>query len=98
MARRDLTSVKALLPSVLAGISRRSGGARHLRPIWNEAVGEAIARCAEPISLEDGVLLISVSSESWARELARQEGELLERLRQRLGVGTVARLSFRTGS
>lgn len=97
MARRDFTLAKALFPSVLAGIARRSGSARHLRPVWDEAMGEAIARCTEPISLEGGVLLIEVTSAGWAAELAQREDDLLERLRSRLGGGTVERLSFRIG-
>jgi len=97
VAQRDFASLKQLLPSVLARVARESGQARALLPIWEEAVGINIARNARPISLEAGLLALEVSNAAWARDLALREPELLSRLNERLGSGTISRLTFRIG-
>ncbi len=89
VARRDFQSLKALLPDVLGKISRESGRARPLQPLWREAVGEAIARASTPVALEGGALVVSVTTPEWARELERQAGEIVSRLQQRLGKDVV---------
>ena len=53
--------------------------------VWADAVGAAIAAEAEPVSERDGVLTVRCSSATWAQELTLMEGELLSRLRERLG-------------
>lgn len=89
VARRDFQSLKSLLPDVLGKLSRESGRARHLQPLWREAVGEAIARASTPVALEGGTLVVLVTTPEWARELERQAGEIVARLQQRLGKGVV---------
>ena len=92
VARRDFQSLKALLPDVLGKLSRESGRARHLQPLWREAVGESIARASTPVALEGGTLVVSVVSPEWAKELERQAGEIVGRLQQRLGKDVVTSL------
>jgi predicted nucleic acid-binding Zn ribbon protein len=92
VARRDFQSLKALLPDVLGRLSRESGRARHLQPLWREAVGEAIARSSTPVALVDGTLVVSVTSAEWARELEHQAPEIVRRLQQHLGKGVVTAL------
>jgi predicted nucleic acid-binding Zn ribbon protein len=53
--------------------------------VWADAVGPAIAAEAEPVSERDGVLTVRCASATWASELSLMEGELLDRLRERLG-------------
>ncbi len=52
---------------------------------WPEAVGEAIAAVAEPVSERDGVLTIRCQNATWAEELSLMENELLQRLGEHLG-------------
>jgi predicted nucleic acid-binding Zn ribbon protein len=65
--------------------------------VWPEAVGEAIAEAAEPVSEHAGVLTIRCRSATWAQELALMEGELLERLGERLGERRPKALRFLAG-
>lgn len=97
VAKREFTSMKQLLPSVLARVAQDSGSARALLPIWEEAVGGQIARNARPMSLANGQLTLQVPSAVWARDLAQREAELVARLSERLGPGVVRRLAFRVG-
>ena len=63
----------------------RPGGektpARHLQPLWREAVGETIARSCRPVSLEGRTLVIAAATDQWARELERKAPEIVARLR-----------------
>ncbi len=94
MASRELTPLKELLPTALARVARETGRARQLKPIWDEAVGPAIARCASPLALEGHTLVVSVASPRWEAELRSREADLCKRLESRLGKGAVTSLRF----
>lgn len=92
VARRDFQSLRTLLPDVLGKVARESGRARHLQPLWREAVGETIARSSRPVALEGRTLVIAVPTQDWARELERQAPEIVRRLQERLGQDVVTSL------
>lgn len=93
-----MTPLKELLPSALAEVAKQTGRARQLKPVWDQAVGEAIARCATPLALEGKTLVVGVVGAAWAKELTLRETELLKRLAQHLGKGAVTRLVFRVAA
>ena len=92
VARHDPQSLRSLLPALLGRVARESGRARHLQPLWREAVGEAIAQAARPVTLEGGVLVVAVPTQQWAAELHRHGPEILSRLQQTLGKDVVISL------
>jgi hypothetical protein len=66
--------------------------------VWPEAVGEGIAANAWPARrARDGTLHVAVSSSVWAFELTQLEAAIRERLLERLGGATPARLRFAVG-
>jgi predicted nucleic acid-binding Zn ribbon protein len=89
-----MTPLQELLPSVLARVARETGRARQLKPLWDDAVGASIARCASPLSLEGKTLVVSVTSPRWVAELQTREKELCARLEKALGKGAVLALRF----
>lgn len=95
MASRDLSSIKDLLPAVLAQVARDTGRARQLKPIWVEVVGPVISRSATPYALEGTTLIISVVDAGWLAELSKRQPELLDRLKKKLGKGAITQLEFR---
>jgi predicted nucleic acid-binding Zn ribbon protein len=68
-----------------------------VQTVWDEAVGAAVAAAAEPVAERDGELTIRCTSATWAQELALMEGELLKRLRERLGEGSPSSLKVLAG-
>lgn len=52
---------------------------------WSRVAGEAVARHARAISLEDGVLTVQVDDPAWLRTLQSMEPELLAGLVAQLG-------------
>lgn len=66
-----------------------------LQAAWAETVGEQIAAVASPISERQGEALVACSDSVWAQELDLMQGQLLERLRERLGERAPTSLRFR---
>ncbi len=64
--------------------------------VWAEIVGPALAAAAEPVSERRGTIVVSCESAVWAQELEMMGGDLLGRLRARLGERAPRALRFET--
>jgi predicted nucleic acid-binding Zn ribbon protein len=53
--------------------------------VWAEAVGEAVAREAEPVAVRDATLTVACRSAVWAHELDLMSGEVVAALNGALG-------------
>lgn len=62
---------------------------------WPEIVGERVAAHAQPVSIRDQVLLVTVDDPAWAPQLRFLEAQVLDRVREVLGVAGVTRLEVR---
>jgi predicted nucleic acid-binding Zn ribbon protein len=62
---------------------------------WAGVVGEQIAAVATPLSERGGEVTVGCSDSVWAQELDLMQGQLLERLRDRLGEQSPQSLRFR---
>lgn len=62
---------------------------------WAAAVGERIAAVAEPVSERAGTVTVSCADAVWAEELDLMQGQILARLRERLGDAAPKALRFR---
>ena len=66
--------------------------------LWREIVGADIADHAQPVSLRNGVLVVTVDHPIWLQELSRYHKKLLlEKISQRVGRNAVRNLVFRIG-
>jgi predicted nucleic acid-binding Zn ribbon protein len=65
---------------------------------WGEVAGARLATAATPVSERDGVVTVSCQSGVWAQELELLAPELLTRLADALGGGSVTKLRFVVGS
>ena len=75
------------LDAALAALSAELAPATTLARVqarWPDAVGEAIAAEAEPISERDGVLTVACRSAVWAQELDLMAPDLVARLNELL--------------
>jgi predicted nucleic acid-binding Zn ribbon protein len=64
---------------------------------WEEAVGGELAAHATPLRERGGELVVSCDSATWAEELTLMQGDLLRRLRERLGEAAPGQIRFVTG-
>ncbi|MBX3314616.1 MAG: DUF721 domain-containing protein [Actinobacteria bacterium] len=62
---------------------------------WSELVGPEVADRSRPISVRDGCLSVRVAGPAWADHLRWSEAEILGRVDQLLGPGTIVSLSVR---
>jgi len=91
MRRSAPRPLAAALEDVVAALAPATPLAAVQRA-WQGAVGEAIAREAQPVSERAGVLTIACRSAVWAQELDLMAPSVLERLNDALGGARVTGL------
>jgi predicted nucleic acid-binding Zn ribbon protein len=62
---------------------------------WEAIVGEAVARVAQPVRLENGILFVHVASAPWRAELSMRRMEILGKIRKHTGTTIVREIRFR---
>jgi predicted nucleic acid-binding Zn ribbon protein len=67
-------------------------------PIWNDVVGKAIARNAQPEKIRNGTLLVKVSSPVWMQQLQFMKEMIAGKLNQRLNAERVKTIFFMVGT
>jgi predicted nucleic acid-binding Zn ribbon protein len=66
--------------------------------LWPQIVGTDIARHAQPVRLQNGLLVIAVDHPVWLQELSRfHKPLLLQKVRERIGAKAIRDLVFRIG-
>ena len=66
--------------------------------VWEDAVGGPIARNAQPDRIERGVLIVRVSSSSWAQEMTYMKDRIISRLNEKLPRKMVNDMRFVQGT
>jgi predicted nucleic acid-binding Zn ribbon protein len=64
---------------------------------WASLVGPDIARHAQPVSLRNKILTISVDHPTWHHALRPMKAEFLAKISQRVGTAAVRDIVFRIG-
>lgn len=62
--------------------------------IWNDVVGETVAKNAIPDRVEHGVLIVKVSSPTWRQELYFQKDEIIKKLNNKIGKKVIRDIRF----
>lgn len=66
-------------------------------PIWNEIVGPAIARNAQPEKIRNGTLFVKVTSSVWMQQLQYMKEMIGDKLNKSLGSDVVKNIFFFVG-
>jgi len=66
--------------------------------VWDETVGPAIAKNAQPLWINKGRLRVNVSDPIWLQELSFAEEPIREKLNSKLGRRAVEKIEFRLRS
>jgi len=64
---------------------------------WDDVVGPAISKNAQPLWIKNGRLRVTVSDPIWLQELKFVEEDIREKLNKKLGRKAVAKIEFRVG-
>jgi len=65
---------------------------------WEKIVGKVIARHAQPSSLRGKKLSVVVDSSAWMQQLSLLKPELIEKLNQGLGAGSLHEITLKIGT
>ena len=79
------------------GLSERLGQYRAL-VIWDDVVGPQIAARTRPERIRDGVLEVCVDQPAWMQQLQLLKPQLLARLNERLGDGSLREIYLKRGT
>jgi len=88
--------------AILARLAARMGITARLEKekavlLWEEVVGEAIARRAAAISVKGGKLFVAVENSVWLQQLALMKEGLIKEINLRLGKAVLDDIVFRIG-
>jgi len=62
--------------------------------VWDTVVGEKVSQNTKPISVEHGVITVSVSNPTWRQELLFKQQDIIKQLNNKLGKNTIKEIRF----
>ncbi|MFA6468727.1 MAG: DUF721 domain-containing protein [Bacteroidota bacterium] len=63
--------------------------------VWNEVVGQQVAKVAQPERLQNGVLYVSVNNAPWRTELTFRKKEILDKIHEKTNSTSIVDIKFR---
>lgn len=95
---KNVSRAGELVESVLKDLRLNEGiEESKLKEAWQEVAGSFVARQTEPLSLHRGILVLRVLQPSMRFHLEQSRGQLLGRLRKRLGADAVREVRLTIG-
>lgn len=90
---RDPQGIELVLRRVLGDLGWTAGvTAGRVLEEWDEIVGEQVARHCRPVSLEEGVLVVSADSSAWATQLRLITPQLVSTIEEHVGAHVISEL------
>jgi predicted nucleic acid-binding Zn ribbon protein len=96
---RKLEPLGSILPGVMKTVQPHGQGRLvEIWQLWESAVGEVVAKNAQPSAFKGKLLLVEVSSSSWMQQLQFLKTELINKINLALGEALVDDITFKIGS
>ncbi|MDR5693781.1 MAG: DUF721 domain-containing protein [Armatimonadota bacterium] len=93
--RSELTPIQEVLRRSGPGQEwARIAAAALAQHLWEEVVGQEVARVAWARSVQNGVLIVVTSHPVWAQELSLRRKELIEEIHRRVGAKVLEDIRF----
>lgn len=90
---RDPQGIDGVLKKVLGNLGWNAGmSAGRVLEEWDDIVGERVATHCRPVSLEEGVLMVSASSSAWASQLRMLTPQLITAIEEHVGSHVISEL------
>ena len=90
-----MQSLKTAIDSMLRKFGIENAIAQNnVLNIWNEIVGEKVAKNTEPDRVEHGVVIVKVSSPTWRQELFLQKKEIINKINNTVGKNVIRDIRF----
>lgn len=71
---------------------------REVWQLWDDAVGETIARNARPAAFKGKLLVVHVNSPAWIHQLQFLKNDLISKLNATIGKPLVEEIKFKIGT
>jgi predicted nucleic acid-binding Zn ribbon protein len=102
MTKRDKTKEFSQIGSVISNVLRsyRQQSDEEMVQIWSlwdRAVGEVVARHSRPEAFKGKLLLVNVSSSTWAHQLQFLKSDIIKKVNEALGKALVEDVKFKIG-
>ena len=97
--QKELVPLGTVLPNLLKSI--RTGSDAQLVEVWelwDDVVGETIAKNARPAAFKGKLLLVEVSSSTWMHQLQFLKADIIEKINDAFGKEMVDEIKFKIGS
>jgi predicted nucleic acid-binding Zn ribbon protein len=65
--------------------------------VWNKAVGDAVARQAQPAFVRGGTLFVNCTAPAWLQQLQFMKAQMLDELNRLLGNEAIKEIRFQIG-
>lgn len=90
---RDPQGIQLIMRRVLSDLGWEAGmSSGRVLEEWDGILGERVAEHCRPVSLEDGVLVVSASSSAWAAQLRMLTPQLITTIEEHIGAHVVSEL------
>ena len=94
--KKDLTRLKDILTGLFQDSQLPFNPADgQIWKVWDDTVGEPIARNARPIWIKNGRLKVHVSDPTWLQELEFLSADIKDKINQKLARKAVEHIEFR---
>lgn len=94
----DFVHIGNIIPNALKNCRRQpDSDMGRVWEIWNHAVGEMIAKDAQPSAFKGRLLIVNVSSSAWLQNLQFEKKEIIRKVNAGLGKSQVKDIQFKVG-
>ena len=95
---KEFTRIGNIISNVLRSYRHEADeGLTQIWDFWDRAVGENIAKNAQPEAFKGKLLLVNVTSSAWAHELQFLKSDIIAKVNQALGKTLVEEIKFKIG-
>lgn len=95
---KELVHIGSIINKVLQTCRRESGDELlQVWSLWNSAVGEVIAKNAQPAAFKETTLLVHVTSSVWIHQLQFLKKNIIIQVNDALGKELVEEMKFKIG-
>ena len=96
--KKDIVHIKNVLRKVLhRPTGPSSGDLIRIWELWDQAVGPVIAANTRPAAIKGNLLLVHAASSTWLHQLQFMKEDILRKVNNTLGEGTVEEIKFKIG-
>ena len=97
-SNKEAVALEKVIQKVLLNLGRESNvEMTNIWPQWRQLVGDAVADNTHPAAFKGDVLLVHVSSSTWAHHLQYLKKDLVRKINTAMGSDLVSDIIFKIG-